>query len=78
MIQKFFDYYTLMGGHRQLLAGSGNGIRKNMALRRHAERIFNMPMTIPAVEEEAALGVAVVAAKGLGAYKNIPSVSCPF
>ena len=43
------------------MIGSGNGIRKNPALRRAFERVFGMKMRIPAHGEEAACGAALFA-----------------
>ena len=49
------------------LVGCGNAIRKNPALRRAFEKVFGMPLYIPAHQEEAAYGAALygMAAAGL-------------
>ena len=49
------------------LVGSGNGIRRNPALRAEIARRFALPLLVPRVREEAALGAALCAAVGLGA-----------
>lgn len=41
------------------LAGSGNGIRRNTLMREMAEELFQMPMSVPVCEEEAAFGTAL-------------------
>jgi len=49
------------------LVGSGNGIRRNRALREEVARRFALPVLVPRRPEEAALGAAFCAAVGLGA-----------
>ena len=51
---------------REILVGSGNGIRRNKLLAEILSKIFNMPLNIPVKTEEAALGAAVLAASGIG------------
>jgi sedoheptulokinase len=48
------------------LVGSGNGLRRNPALRARIERRFGLPLRLPRLREEAALGAALAAAVGLG------------
>ena len=48
------------------LVGSGNGIRKNPALKRAFEKVFGMPLHIPAHTEEAAYGTALFAMTAAG------------
>ncbi len=50
-----------------VLVGSGNAIRRNPALRKAFEMVFDMPLVIPAHQEEAAYGAALsgMAAAGL-------------
>ena len=50
----------------QGLAGSGNALRRNPALREEAARQFGLPLLVPRLQEEAALGAALAAAVGLG------------
>lgn len=47
------------------LAGSGNGIRRNALMQELAEELFQMPMEIPACQEEAAYGAALQALQGV-------------
>ncbi len=71
MAQELYELYLdmLRAGARapEALVGSGNGIRKNPALRLAFEARFRMPLFIPAHEEEAAYGAALygMAAAGL-------------
>ena len=51
---------------REILVGSGNGIRRNKLLAEILSKVFNMPLNIPVKAEEAALGAAVLAASGIG------------
>lgn len=44
-----------------VMIGSGNAIRRNPALRLAFERVFDLPMQIPAHQEEAAFGAALFA-----------------
>ena len=48
------------------LVGSGNGLRRNKALRRVMERRFGLTMKIPAHNEEAAYGAALYAMAAAG------------
>jgi sedoheptulokinase len=50
--------------HTALLA-SGNGMRRNAALRSVAENAFGLPLRLSNFEEEAALGAAITAAKAV-------------
>jgi sugar (pentulose or hexulose) kinase len=59
---------------RQTLIGSGNGIRRNRVLAEIAARQFNMPLHIPAHEEEAAYGAAILSAVSAGVF-GPPSAS---
>ena len=49
------------------IVASGNGIRRNPALREEFARLFALPLLVPRRREEAALGAALCAAVGLGA-----------
>lgn len=48
------------------LVGSGNGIRKNPALRRAVEKVFGLKLLIPRLGEEAAFGAALAAMAAAG------------
>lgn len=71
MAQELYDLFEQMLGagakKPDLMVGSGNAIRRNPALRRAFEARFNMPLVIPAHDEEAAYGAALagMAAAGL-------------
>lgn len=54
-----------------MLAGSGNGLRKNALMRRLAEEMFGMPVKVPVYEEEAACGAALHAMAGIGAVASV-------
>ena len=70
MAREIRDLYDAMlaGGSTPAthLVGSGNGIRKNPALRRAFEKAFGMPLQIPACGEEAACGAALFALAAAG------------
>ncbi len=63
----------LRGAPARGLAASGNGLRLNPALRGEVARRFGMPLQMPRLREEAALGAALAAAVGLGAYPGFRS-----
>ncbi len=48
------------------MIGSGNGIRRNPALKRAFEKVFGLPMRVPAHAEEAAFGAALAAMTAAG------------
>jgi sedoheptulokinase len=53
------------------LIGSGNGLRKNLPLRRIISEKFNMPVNMPRYEEEAAYGAALFALICTGRFSGI-------
>ena len=55
------------------LVGSGNGIRKNPALRRAVEKTFGVPLLIPRHGEEAAFGAALAAMAAAGIKPSLAS-----
>ena len=58
-----YDAYLQSGNaSKQLLIGSGNGLRKNRHLRRIAGETFGLPFKMSEQNEEAALGAALFAA----------------
>ena len=64
MAEGFYAFYEQMRpllGPRTQLIGSGNGIRRNPLLAQILAERFEMPLHIPALEEEAAVGAAVLA-----------------
>ena len=64
----FAALVRLRGAPVRGLAASGNGLRLNPVLRQEAARRFGMPLLVPRLREEAALGAALAAAVGLGRY----------
>ena len=64
----FAELTRLRGAPVRGLAASGNGLRRNRALREQAALRFGMPLLVPRLPEEAALGAALAAAVGLGRY----------
>jgi sedoheptulokinase len=69
---ELYDRYAALLGLRAAaprgLVGSGNGLRRNPALRATISRLFGLPLRLPQLREEAALGAALSAAVGLGCY----------
>ena len=55
------------------VAVSGNGIRKNPAMRKLVERKLGLPLFMSAIEEEAAFGAAIYAGAASG---RLPDVRC--
>ncbi len=53
------------------LVGSGNGIRKNPALRRVVEKAFGLPLCVPCHGEEAAFGAALSAMAAAGVKPSL-------
>jgi len=53
------------------LVGSGNAVRRNAVLRVELERRIGLPLRVPLESEEAALGAALCAAVGAGAYSSL-------
>jgi sedoheptulokinase len=70
--EELHGHYEALARLRELpvrgLAASGNGLRLNPALRGEVERRFALPLRLPRLREEAALGAALAAAVGLGRY----------
>lgn len=65
MGRELYDMYETMqsclAGPPSYLIGSGNGLRKNIHLRKKMEELFGLPMYIPVHCEEAAYGAALFA-----------------
>ena len=64
------ELFDLMGVHRTGFVGAGNGVRKNLAIRRSLESVFGGDLQVPAHEEEAALGAALTAGIGLELFES--------
>jgi sedoheptulokinase len=54
----------------ETVVGSGNGFRKNPALRKAASRIFEKDIRLPLHEEESAVGAALNGAVAAGVYRS--------
>jgi sugar (pentulose or hexulose) kinase len=63
------------GGRRGVLFGAGNGLRENRLLARLVAEEFGLAMRLPRHREEAAVGAALVAAVGAGAYPDLASAA---
>lgn len=63
MSRELFDFYRLLPSSiragKDLLIGSGNGIRKNPLLREILEEYFRVPLRVSKCQEEAALGACL-------------------
>lgn len=59
-------YETMPHGHITQLVASGNAIRRNPVLRCALSEVFGMQVLVPAEQEEAAFGAAMIAAVGAG------------
>ena len=64
ILEELYEQYRVMsritGKKADHLVGSGNGIRKNKMMQKLAEEMFGLPMEIPACQEEAACGAAMI------------------
>ncbi|MBR5768259.1 MAG: hypothetical protein IKX86_06275 [Clostridia bacterium] len=60
MAEELYSMYKYMPSGQTRLIGSGNGMRRNRALRRSVEKFFGMPVDIAENEEEAAYGAAIL------------------
>ncbi|MBQ7603743.1 MAG: hypothetical protein IJU75_02200 [Clostridia bacterium] len=61
--EELYSMYEYMPSGQTRLIGSGNGMRRNKALRRSVEKIFGMTVDLVGNEEEAAYGAAILQAK---------------
>ena len=60
---------------KKYLVGSGNGLRKNAALKMIIARVFKKELIIPSIEEEAALGAAINGAAASGIISDFTDFS---
>lgn len=78
ILEELYEMYEEMcrmtGKKAGRLVGSGNGIRRNALMREMAEEMFQMPMTIPACEEEAAYGAALGSLVSAGLADTIAGI----
>lgn len=73
MSSELYEMYKKIGRECESIVCSGNGIRKNAALRRVTSRMFGRTIKIPLCREEAAYGAALSAMAGGGIYPNLES-----
>ncbi|MBI3960310.1 MAG: FGGY-family carbohydrate kinase [Chloroflexi bacterium] len=74
MAEGFYRFGEQMApiiGERSPLVGAGNGVRRNRLLADILAQRFAMPLHIPALAEEAAVGAAIVAAVGQGEFATL-------
>ena len=72
---KFYHQMQPLIDERNHLVGSGNGIRLNHLLAEILATQFEMLLYIPALEEEAAIGAALLAAFGMGEFDYLDSAA---
>lgn len=68
---KFGEQMAPIIGARSPLVGAGNGVRRNRLLAGILAQRFAMPLHIPALAEEAAVGAAISAAVGQGEFATL-------
>ncbi len=71
MADELYQMFKNGGKKAEKLVCSGNGIRKNAALRKVVSDIFGCEIAIPLFEEEASFGAALSASVACGYSKNI-------
>lgn len=60
-LAQFYEAMVQSQGRAAVLVGSGNGLRKNSLLQEIVSRRFELPLRLPAWQEEAAIGAAMIA-----------------
>ena len=68
---ELFDMYKNSGKTCKALIGSGNGVRRNEALKKVFSEIFGSEINIPKVNEEASFGAALFSLVAVGFYESI-------
>ena len=71
MSSELYEMYRSIGADCTHIVCSGNGIRKNPALRRVTSAMFGKEINIPLYKEEAAYGAALSAMAGSGIYGSL-------
>ena len=71
MASELYEMYKNGGKSAKKLVCSGNGIRKNNALRRITGNMFGCEIKIPLYAEEASYGAALAASVACGINENI-------
>ncbi len=79
IVNEMYDMYSdlklELSSEKNVMVGSGNGIRNNMALRHRFEQTFGMKMIIPSHKEEAAFGASLFALVASEIYDSINTAS---
>ena len=68
---ELFEMYESGGKKAENLVCSGNGMRKNRALRKVTSEMFGCKIRIPLYAEEASYGAALAATVACGKHRNI-------
>lgn len=71
MSKELYDMYKSIGKECESIVCSGNGIRKNAALRRVTSEMFGKAINIPLYKEEAAYGASLCSMAGGGIYASL-------
>ncbi len=71
MSSELYEMYKSSGKAARMLVCSGNGMRKNAALRRITSEMFGCDIKVPLYAEEASYGAALAAAVACGCFENI-------
>ena len=71
MADELYQMFKNGGKKASKLVCSGNGIRKNAALRRVVAEMFGSEIMIPLFEEEASFGASLAASVAIGVNENI-------
>ncbi len=71
MSQELYDMYKNGGKNAKMIVCSGNGMRKNAALRRIVSEMFGSEIKIPLYAEEASYGAALAASVACGCCADI-------
>lgn len=71
MSKELYEMYSNGGKKAEKLVCSGNGLRKNAALRRVVSDMFGCDIKIPLFNEEASFGAALAAGVACGIFANI-------
>ena len=74
MSDELYGLFDAMQAGCDVLIGSGNGVRKNPALRRLLSERFGQPMQVPRHTEEASYGAALFSLLCIGAYADVDQV----
>ncbi len=71
MTKELYDMYVSSGKECKALVCSGNGMRKNSALRKITSQMFKSEVLVPLYKEEAAYGAALSSMAGTEIYESL-------